>query len=82
MLQHSNSEHLFQIGVSNSNPELIQSDSSKQKHSSIVLSQNIDSQNIEEGSKEIEADFDIFVDDQARPEINFDEFEQNITSPP
>jgi hypothetical protein len=30
----------------------------------------------------MEADFDIFVDDQARPEINFDEFEPNITSPP
>lgn len=58
MLQHSSSEHTFQIGVSNSNPELIQSDSSKQKHSSIVLSQNMD-----DGSKEVDNDFDIFVDD-------------------
>ena len=45
------------------------------KHSSIL-----ESQNVEEGSKE--AEFDIFVDDQAVPETNFEEFEHNITSPP
>ena len=35
-----------------------------------------------EGSKENDAAYDIFVDDQVVPETNFEDFEKNITSPP
>lgn len=35
----------------------------------------------DEGSKE-DLGFNIFVDDQAVPETNFEDFENNITSPP
>jgi hypothetical protein len=73
MLRHSSSDLILPIGVSNSNPDLIQSESSKRKQTS--LNNNLGSQNFCEGSKEADGVFDIFVDDQAVPETDFDRFE-------